>query len=291
MSSAKCVLNRSRRPSRVDVAGGGAHPRLRHAVLAERRAARDGDVAERAVLVVAVLNGRRRVRRDVQIDPAVLVEVGRHHRHRKPVAHARDAGRLGHIGEASIAQVAIQQVGVGRQTLGAAVDRDALPQTVHALARLGGRREIEGQVVRHEEIEVAVAVVVEKRAAGTPPRPGHRQAGGGAAIVEPAVAAIAVQPVGAEGRDVDVDGAVVVVVAGADRRGPRRPPESRALRDVGERAVAAIAIHPRRRFAAGQAPDRRDARRRPVASRRARWHPPSRRDPDRSRRRRRRWSR
>ena len=107
------------------------------------------------------------------------------------------------------------------------------------------------EVVGHEEVEVAVAVVVEKRAAGTPSRPAHRQAGGAAAILEPAVTAIAVQPVGAEGRDMDIDGAVVVVVAGADRRRPRRPAESGTLRDVGEGAVAPIAVHPRRRFATG----------------------------------------
>ena len=77
----------------------------------------------------------------------------------------------------AVAAIVEEQVGVGRQPLGTAVDRHPFPQAVRSLPRLGGRREIEPQVVGHEQIEPPVAIVVDERAARSPAHARLRQAG------------------------------------------------------------------------------------------------------------------
>ena len=64
-------------PVAVVVPDGQAHAGLRHAVLAERRPALQRQVGKRAVVIVAIKDGCRRIGGDVHIGPAVLVEVRR----------------------------------------------------------------------------------------------------------------------------------------------------------------------------------------------------------------------
>ena len=78
----------------VVVADRDTHARLGVAVLAVRRAALHGDVGERAVAVVAVQDRGRRVGRDVDVGPAVAVEVGRDGGHRVATRDGRDARRV-----------------------------------------------------------------------------------------------------------------------------------------------------------------------------------------------------
>ena len=65
----------------VDVAERHAHPGLRRPQLVVGRAARQRDVGEGAVVVVAVEDGGGRIGGDVDVDPAVAVEVGGRGRH------------------------------------------------------------------------------------------------------------------------------------------------------------------------------------------------------------------
>ena len=146
MSSAKCVLKQVEAPVAVEVADGEAHARLRVAVLAvARRRSRTATSREGAVVVVAVEDRGRRVAGDVDVGPAVAVEVGGRRGHRVAARHARDARGLGHVAEAAVALVVVEQVRVGRQPLGPAVHGDALPEAVRALAGLRRGREVEAR--------------------------------------------------------------------------------------------------------------------------------------------------
>ena len=66
----------------IVVADGDAHAGLLQAVLAQRDAALERLLAERAVVLVAEEPARRRVARDVDVGPAVVVVVRGDRRHR-----------------------------------------------------------------------------------------------------------------------------------------------------------------------------------------------------------------
>ena len=142
-------------------------------------------------------------------------------RHRIAAGDLRDARCVGHVGEGAVAAIAIEQVGVRRQSLRAAVDRHAFPEAVRAGAGLGRGGEIEAQVVGDEQVEPAVPVVVDERAAGAPTRPGRGEPGRRGHVLE-SPDAVAIQHVLPVGGDEQIGPAVVVEVARADARRPRR---------------------------------------------------------------------
>ena len=236
----------------VEVTDGESHPRLLGAVLAVRDAALDGRVGERPVVVVVVQNRRGRVARDVDVDPPVAVEVGRRCGHGITAGHAGDARHRGHVGERAVAVVVKQEVRIGRQPARAAVDRHTLPDAVGPAADFRRRREIEPEIVRHEQIDTAVAVVVDERAARSPSGSTGRQARAGGDVSEAAVSEVVIEHVlPVVGRE-QIEAAVVVVVADADARCPADRAETGARRDIGERAIVVVAVEMRRGSPAGR---------------------------------------
>ncbi len=122
-------------------------------------------------------------------------------------------------------------------------------------ARTGFRhrrsRQIHIDVVGDEQIEVAVAVVVDECAARVPARAFARHAGFLADIGESAVAVVVIENVLAEVGDEQIVPAIVVVVADANALSPAGVRDAGLRGHVGESAVAIIAKKMRSRLAAG----------------------------------------
>ena len=233
----------------VVVADREPHAGLRVSPIVVRGAAFERDVVERAIVVVAVQDRGGRIRCDVDVGPVVAGEIRGCRSHRVAARDTRDARRLGPILERAVAAIAEEQVGVGRQPFRATVHRQAFPQAVRTLAGLGRGIEVEPQVVGDEEIEAAVAVVVDKRAAGAPAHVAPAEPGGRRHVLEPCTAVVAIQDVVTVVREEHVEPAVIVDVAGADARGPSGAPQADLVGHVDERAIARVAIQPiRRRF-------------------------------------------
>ncbi len=95
-------------------------------------------------------------------------------------------------------------------------------------------------VARDVEVEIAVGVGVEERAARAPA--GGRDTGRRRHVLEGAVALVAKEEVGAPVRDVEVERAVAVVVARADAVAPCGRVEPRLLRDVLELQPAEVPV-------------------------------------------------
>ena len=95
-------------------------------------------------------------------------------------------------------------------------------------------------VVRDEEVELAVAVVVEPGGAGR--EGGVAQAGLRGHVAELAGAFVVKEVVAAESGDVDVVAAVVIVIADRHAEAVDFDVEAAAARHVGERAVAVVAV-------------------------------------------------
>ena len=121
-------------------------------------------------MIVLKQNARFGVYRNINIRPAIIIEVIRHRSNGITRARFQNAGLFGDVGKRAIAIVAIQNVGVAGKTPWPAHDGHALPL---AVVRRAGRRNlvwIKLNVVADEKIKVAVTVIVEKCAAG-PQRP------------------------------------------------------------------------------------------------------------------------
>ena len=201
-------------PVAIEVADADAHAGLRLAVLAVRAAGSDADVFERAVVAVAVQRARVGVVGHVDVGPAVVVEVQRDDAEPVRPAGLGDPGAVRHVDERAVALVAIQQVLAARQSWRSARDRDAL---VPAQARVRRRRgrEVEIDVVGDKQVQPAVAVDVEKGAAGAPSLPGRRQAARRRHLDERAAPGVVEQAVAPVVGHEQIVVAVVVVVADA----------------------------------------------------------------------------
>src|SRR5262249_30615013 len=112
-------------------------------------------------------------------------------------------------------------------------------------------REIEIDVVGREEIEAAVAIVVDEGAAGVPARTRLGETRRARDVGEAAVALVVIQAVLPVVGHEEIVAAVVVVVADAGALSPSARGESGAIGDVLERAAAAIAKEMVRRGPAG----------------------------------------
>ena len=167
MSPAKLVLTMSMLPVAVVVADGDAHAGLGFGVGGEGDAGLDGDVLEGAVVLVLVEGGGGGVVGDVDVGPAVVVEVGGADAEAVGADGGPHAGLLADVGEGAVAVVVVEDVLAAGKAGRAAGDEHAL---VGAGAVFGEGRglEVEVDVVGDEEVEVAVAVVVDEGAAGVP---------------------------------------------------------------------------------------------------------------------------
>ena len=152
----------------VVVGHGHAHACLLVAVVVVGAAGHDGDIGKRAVVVVLEQDARLGVDRDIDVGPSVVVEVIRDCGDGVARARFQDAGLLGNIGEGPVAVVVVENVGVAGKAARAAHGGHALPLAEGRVIADGGFVGIELDEVADEKIEMAVAVVIEERAARAP---------------------------------------------------------------------------------------------------------------------------
>ena len=149
----------------VVIGRGQAHSALFLSILSIGHAGGDSHVGEGAVMIVAVKDARRGVAGDVDVGPAVVVEIGRSRAETVVKSSQTDARRGGHIPESAIPFVVEQVVDAGGEAA-----RSAEYFQTQPVARIDGGsalqlRKREGGVIGHEDVEEPVAIVIEKRAA------------------------------------------------------------------------------------------------------------------------------
>ena len=199
----------------IVIADGDAHAALLGSVLAHGDAHRKRDVLERAVFLILIQEIRRRIVGHVQIGPPVGVVV--EPRDAEPEVRARigDARLRADLGEAAVAVVVKQQVGLALQAARTALDGNAAILAGLVLAEFRQMIEIDLHVAADEEIEISVVIVVGEAAPGRPAA--ARQARARGDVGEGAVVVVAIQVIAADGRDVEVLPAIAVQVS--DRHG------------------------------------------------------------------------
>ena len=111
----------------------------------------------------------------INIRPAIVVEIRGDHGHAVAAFARRYAGLPRDIRECAVAIVAIEGLRARRQAARTAIHGNTFPLAVRVLPGFGNGREVEIDIIGDKQIEMAVAIVVDQRAAGAPARPSIQQ--------------------------------------------------------------------------------------------------------------------
>src|SRR5450755_2178392 len=241
----KMRLENIKVPVKVVITYPDTHSSLLHSVIAEGDTAHDAFFAESAVVIVHEKQARSGITSDENVRPTIFVEVCCNYGHSIAFAGSGNARLLGHICERSIPVVVVKDVLAGRQPAGATVHRDALPVAGGVLAGHRSVLQIEADVVRDEQIEMAVAIIVQECAPGTPTRRTiFPKAGLLGHVGKRAISIVAVEAVLSEVGAEDIVETIVVIVSDANGVRPANGPQARFIGHVRERAVAVVLIEP-----------------------------------------------
>src|ERR1043166_4399996 len=149
---------------RIVIADAETHAGLFLTVLTDRYAGLEALFRKCAVVIVAKEQTGGCVAGNVDVGPAVGIEIDSDGGERMSGLDGRDTGTLADIGERSVAIVAVQAAWRLRKTRRSAKDRDTnvIAAGIFAAGRdFGG---IEDGVVRYEKVELAVTIVGAPRA-------------------------------------------------------------------------------------------------------------------------------
>src|SRR5258708_24744143 len=203
----------------IVVGGGDAHTSLGLAIRTERTTCLDRDVFKRSVLFIVVERARGRVIGDVNVGPAVVVEIGNKNAQAVGAVGAEYSSSFGDVSESSVAIVVVKNILAALKSSRTAGDHHSF---VEAWAGFGHwrRGQIHIDVVSDEEIQPSVAVVIYESAASVPARAFSRHSRFLADIGKRSVAIIVVKNILAVVSNTQIVPAVVVIVADANASCP-----------------------------------------------------------------------
>src|ERR1700685_2616146 len=130
------------------------------------------------------------------------------------------------------------------QSTGSALHGNTFPIAIYVLSRHRSMFKRKTHVIGNEEIQVPIAVVIEKTASRAPTWLIIPKAGRFGHISKRSISVIAIEAVLPAVRAKNIFDSVVVVGADTDARGPSRSLQPGLLRDVGKCAVAIIFVKP-----------------------------------------------
>src|ERR1700733_2809283 len=234
----------------IIVADGNTHARLRLCLSRKRRASLDGDIAKRSVLLIQIKGCRRRIVSDVNIRPAVVVQIRSSDAQSIRADCGPHAALLAHVLKRSIALVVIKKVLSAGQSGRSAGHEDSLV-SAGSILRQRCSLQVEVDIVCDEQVQLSIPVVVNKCAAAVPTDLGARlnQAGFFRDLSKRSIAIVAVEGVLAVVGHEQVIEAVVVVVADAASLAPSGLVlQSRTDRHVSKCSVPIVLEEPAMRF-------------------------------------------
>ena len=226
----------------VVVGDGNSHSGLLVAVLAVSASRHDGDVRESSIVIVVEQDAGFRVDCDVNIGPAVVIEIRRQCGDGIAWTGFEDARLFRNVGESAVAVVVEENIGIARETARAAHDWNAFPLTGGGFVGRGRLCGIKLDVIADEKVEMAVAIIVEECAACAPAHMLVIDAGLASDIGEGAVTVVVKKDVVSPETAEEIVPSVIVVVADADARLPAGAREAGLCGDIGKCSVAIVLV-------------------------------------------------
>src|SRR5690349_4448881 len=127
----------------VEIADAQSHAALFAAVLVESDPSLESALGEGSVVVVAEEQARRSIAGDIDVGPAVAIEIGGSGGQGIVRFYGENAGLLADVRESAVAVVVIEAMPFLGHAVGTAEDRDAPPDTQRVLAANRNRVGIE----------------------------------------------------------------------------------------------------------------------------------------------------
>ena len=180
-------------------------------VFIERHPANHGLVDETAVALIDIQDRRRLIAGHINIGKSIAVEVAGENSEGVIGAWLRNTAAVGDVAKQSIL-VVVKDIAIERQAARTATHRNAAIEAIWIGARFRCRGKIEFQIVGDEEIELAVVVVIDKRAASVISDTILSQVGRRRDVFKMTAACIAIENILAPVRDEEIGVAIVIVI-------------------------------------------------------------------------------
>ena len=232
----------------IVIANSDSHARLLESVLAQGDAPFQALLLKRPVTEIAKQQARSSVAGQIEIHPSVAVKIRGNRGHAIPGIGSVDPSARGDILERTVAAIAVQTVTALRKPARAAIHRHALPRAVRPRSLSWCRFGIEVEIIRYEQVQQTVAVVVQERGTSSPADFRLRQSGLLRDIYKGTVPAIPIEHVAPPERDVHVLISVVVVIAYSRTGRPAHPSQSRFGSRLLEPSVSEVSMQLQRAF-------------------------------------------
>src|SRR5437588_9249394 len=230
-------------PIQIIVAAPDAHSRLLHADGAKRHSSHYAFLTKRSVMIVHERQARCRVRGHVDVGPSVFVKIGGNHGHAIGFAFCNSC-LMADIGECSITIVSVERMPPHRQPTRSTFDGNSFPIAVAIVPRYGRVFQRKPHVVGNEQVQMTVAVVIQKTASCSPSRPVVSPPSGLSDIRERSIAVVAVENVLSEIGAENIVKAIVVVVPDTNSACPTLAVQPRFLGDVRKISVTIVLVEP-----------------------------------------------
>ena len=197
-------------------------------------------------MIVAIKNAGSAIAGYKNIRPSIFVEIERRHAERVVAIGAIDVRFCGDVFKSSVAAIVIENVLRAGKSARAAHHGNPFPDAGRPLSRRGRGREIEIHIVGDNQIEAAIAIVVDEGAARAP---GLARSGDSGLLSDfsedPMIVVVkAVLPVVG---DVEIFPSVIVVIPDADALAPTSRRQPCFGSDIGKGAVVIIMVEAIRR--------------------------------------------
>ena len=224
----------------IVIRGRDTHTRLRLSIRTESASRFNRNILKLSILLVLVESARGRIVRHINVRPAVVVQVRRQNSQAISAIRAENPRRLGNVGESPITIVVVKNVLTVFHARRPARDHHTLIKT-RPRFRHRRSRQVESDVVGDEEIEFAVAIVVDEGTPCTPARALARNACLLAHIGERAVTVVVIHHILAKVGDEQIIPTIVVIISNTHALSPARVSDAGFGRHIRECAVAIVA--------------------------------------------------
>ena len=222
------VRARDVQPSIAVIVGNGyPHSGQSHAILIQPAACRNRNLAKCSVVVIAIEQAGSAIARHVDIRPAVVVEVrsssahavgppgapiGPNKDHHGRSSRVNDSRLLRDVLECPVSPIPVKNIRTSRETQRTTGNANLVVAAVNGVATLRRCFQIEIQVVRHKQIEMTIAVIVQETTTRAPTPFCSLNSGPRGCIGEGPVAIVVVEHVVSPISDEKILEAVIVIV-------------------------------------------------------------------------------
>src|SRR5580698_3828742 len=200
---------------------------------------------ETLTLEVVKIKARRGIAGNIDIGPAIVVEIVDQRRKAVIVLGRRDVHAIRDIGKVAVSVILVKRDRLSRQTPRTADDRQALPLALRSFSGVRRLGWVEFNVVDDHKIQRAITVEIHKSTPGAPASFSGSQPPGLCLVAESAIALVAIENVLSPLCDEEIDIPIVIDIPGTDALTPSRVRQASLACDIFKLQSAEVVVEQR----------------------------------------------